>query len=425
MRKSLIKTKIFLFPILNYFKIALVGQLALNEIIAFIDLLSITNTIRLYKSIPNLKKITLAYFIFFLFQILSDVINHNTIENSIKGCANILMAIITTTFLTKYFSKSPKFIIIYLLGEMLRFVLWDDNVVNYTEEVSLENMGLFKFRIIPILNSLILILFYYLRLRNFSLKYSILLLLAYALFCLTFDARSNGIFCLLTSIILLNKNSLIKWNYRTIIVAASMFLISCQGLYILYVSQVLQGNIGGEHSRQQLQRTKNPYNPIYLLASGRAETMVAITAISDKPIWGHGSWPPDYTGKYNYMVYKLHDEEEKYDAQMKILEKAQIIPSHSVILGAWVTAGFIGFLAVMYIFVLFVSTFFAILKDKNLNNSPFIHIAIFFFLDGLWTFLFSPLAQIKLTLPLIISIMIVMSNVIIVPKKIKEKLVIY
>jgi hypothetical protein len=225
-----------------------------------------------------------------------------------------------------------------------------------------------------------------------------------------FDARSNGVFFALTTIFLLINKLFYRLSTKNILMYVFGFVLLFQGLYSIYVYQTLEKNIGGDHSRGQLLRSSNPYNPLNLIASGRAEAVAALVAISDKPYIGHGSWPPDKNGKYNHVVYELHDEEENFDTQMSLLKAAPDIPSHSVILGAWVTAGIIGFFSMLCIFIIFVRSFIDVLNKQYITNGNYFPILVFFFLNGSWTFWFSPLSQIKLTLPVFISFIITLSS---------------
>jgi O-antigen ligase len=318
------------------------------------------------------------------------------------------MAIVITSFFAKLFSKNPDLIIFYLAGEAIRYLFLGDNSVEFSDEISLNNMGFFKFRVVPALNALILIITFYMRKNSYSNIYILIVFLLYSFFCLAFDARSNGVFFILTAVIYYKRSALVKVNYKKFLPYALAAATTFQVMYSTYVYQVLQGNIGGEHSKTQLLRSGNPYNPLNLLTSGRSEFFVALVAIGEKPFLGHGSWPRDIDGKFNYMVYELHNEENKYDEQMKLIDTELSIPSHSVVLGAWLSAGLLGLFSIVYIMILFVKSFLLIMKNTQYLNSPFIGIVIFFFLNGLWTFLFSPTAAIKSNLPVFIGYIVVL-----------------
>ncbi|RYZ41030.1 MAG: hypothetical protein EOP49_29165 [Sphingobacteriales bacterium] len=171
--------------------------------------------------------------------------------------------------------------------------------------------------------------------------------------------------------------------------------------------QVQSGNIGGEHAKRQFALTKNMYNPLNLLLVGRAEVYAAISAIADRPLAGHGSWAVDPGGKYTFIAYQLHGEDDKFVSDMRNMEGELIIPSHSVIFGAWMTAGILGLLAILYIIYLFYKNAFGLLRQAEVLASPYFPIVILYLITGAWIFLFSPLPHIKQTLPIMIAFIVV------------------
>jgi hypothetical protein len=401
------KIKIALYSGLAGVRFNIGGQLGGNEILALADSLSIKKWKGLYRDVPVMKKINLAYLVFLFAQIVSDIVNHSTPENYIRGWANIAMAIIVTNFLARILYKSPNLIIIYLMGEIIRLILFGQE----TEGVSLADMGFLKFRLLPILNGVVLVLAWYLlrRSRN-NRTFAIVLFFLYGLFCIAFDARSNGIMWVLTGIVFLAIKKVGGITLKKLVPYLLVFVLVFQGMYVFYVSGVLAGDIGGAHSKEQFDRISNPYNPVNLLLAGRSETFVAMIAIRDKPVFGHGSWAPDKDGKYTYIMYQMHDEEDKFLSRLESSNGQLIIPSHSVLMGAWTSAGILGFVSLAYIFFLVIKIFAKLIKSKNLRNSSVLPILIYFFFNLIWTFLFSPLPHIKQILPIIISFGIVLGQ---------------
>jgi O-antigen ligase len=209
---------------------------------------------------------------------------------------------------------------------------------------------------------------------------------------------------------IIRKKSLNKISIKRLIPYILLFLVVFQGLYSIYVSEVLDGSFGGKHARDELVRLENPYNPFNLLITGRAETFVAAAAISDNSIWGHGSWAPDKTGKYTAMIYKLQGQEDQAEGQIKNTDHQLIIPSHSVLMGTWMTSGVIGFIAFAYIFIKVLKSGFRLMKNKDVMNSRFSILIIFYFFNFIWTCLFSPLPTIKEDLPIILALFFVIEQ---------------
>lgn len=395
-----VKIRMFLFSVLEGIRINIIGQLPLSEIFAIFNSFSLKNRLNIFREIPDIKKISIAYLFFLISQIISDFINHSDINNAIRGWANIIMAIIVIIFLTKTLWNNNLLIITFLTGQIISLIIFAPP----SENLSLSDMGFFKFRLAPILNNIILIFSWYIlkkQIRNSLIV--VILFFFYGLFCIALDYRSNGMFMILTGIIILFKNKLDKISIKKQAIYIIIFAILFLGLYSLYVSQVLAGKLGGSHSEIQLTRIENPYNPLSLLQSGRAETYVALLAIAEKPIFGHGSWAPDPSGKYNLMVAKIHGNENRFKTQYQHNNYRNLIPSHSVLLGAWMTSGVIGFFAIAYIFLIFVKRNFRLIKNTEVINSPFLPIIIFFFINGCWVFVFSPLSHIRQSIPILLA----------------------
>lgn len=399
------KIKIFIYSVLSGFRFNLGGQLGANEVLALVDSLSFKKWAILSRNIPDAKKINIAYIIFLFAQAVSDLVNHSSPANFIRGWANIAMAIVVTSFLMRNFLKTPSLILLYLIGEIVKaFIFGQDS-----EGISLEDMGFFKFQLVPIINAFVLILSWFLlRKSRKNLKLVVLLFLLYGLFCIAFDARSNSIFWILTAIILLQAKKMRRLTTKRFLPYLVVFALVFQGLYTLYVSSVISGDIGGEHAKDQFEHVSNPYNPLNLLLVGRSETFVAMSAIADAPIFGHGSWALDKDGKYTFMMYQMHNEENRFASRLENSDGTLLIPSHSVLMGSWASAGILGFLAVMYIFILVVRRCISLFKSKNLQRSPIFPIVVYFFFNMIWTFIFSPLPHIKQTLPVMIALIIVL-----------------
>lgn len=397
------KIKIFLFALLSNIRVSLIGQLPISELFALFSSFSIPRWKSLLK-VSDVRKINIAYLLFFVSQVISDIVNQSTFQNAARGWANILMAIVVFSFLTNQLNNYKSIIIIFLIGQIISMILFEPS----SEGLSLEDMAFFKFRIAPILNNVILIISYYLLRQNrYNLIYVVILLIGYGLFCMLHDFRSNGMFMIMTGIILLNKKGLKKVGVKKSIIVSLLFLVIFQITYMYYVNQVFSGNFGGEHSREQLVRLKNPYNPLNLLQSGRSEVFVAMYAIKDKPLFGFGSWAPDQGGKYTALQYEMNNEKEKFNGYYQSSGEL-IIPSHSVIFGAWLYAGIGGFLSMGFILIIFLKRSITLLKNPLILKNTLAPIIIFFVITGLWTFIFSPLPHIRQTLPIFMALIIVM-----------------
>ncbi|MPR32124.1 hypothetical protein [Salmonirosea aquatica] len=402
--RSISKFSSFFYAAITSIKVSFIGQIGSNEIFASLNLLSIGKWKKLNHGVPDLKIVNYAYILFLISQILSDLVNHSTLFDSARGLANIVVAIIVTSFLMSIILKRSENIIYFLIGLIVSYSFF--GIETHTTEV--EDMGFLKFRLAPILNASLLLIVYYLHKIGSNKLYQFLILIGYSIFCLLFDFRSNGIIFMLLAISVYSRNFFLTLSMTKVFPKLLIGAILFQVFYSIYVSEVLTGNIGGKHSRIQLALLENPYNPFNLLLVGRSGAYIAVLAIMDKPVFGHGSWAPDPGGKYTLLNYKLQQEDEKFAERFDRENGRLFIPSHSVILGAWVTAGFFGFISIVIIMFLFYKRAFLLLRFKSFANSPYYLIVIYYMASNFWTFLFSPLPHIRESIPITLAFVLVL-----------------
>src|ERR1044072_1482520 len=282
--------------------INLVGQFKVSEILVLLLFpFSIQkNDLRDY---PLLRKIIYALILLLCFQLLTDLfVVNNTPQNFLRGSASIIMPIMSFYVIFKMF-QDEEAIIIFIFFTVVKNIVFTDDIVD-------SDMSYFKFKIAPILSNIVYLMVYY------------------------FYKKGN--MKLLISTVLIYFYTNVNVTRQKIIVFCIAGALLFQGVYVFYVKSVLSHELGGEHSIEQLQRLDNPYNPFELLITGRGETYVAMTAIGDKPWFGHGSWAVDKDLKYCKIMMAVHDEDLNLK---KALEKDQLVPSHSILLWGWVNYG--------------------------------------------------------------------------------------
>jgi hypothetical protein len=263
----------------------------------------------------------------------------------------------------------------------------------YTDDIVDSDMTYFKFKIVPILSSAVYLLAAYFYKRN-NLNAVMAVLFGYSLTCLAFDSRSTGVVFFLSAIIIYFFNRKVEITRAKVILFSLVALVIFQIAYIFYVDGVLNGQIGGDHARTQMQRVANPYNPLQLLMTGRGETFAAVTAINDQPYFGHGSWATDKTLKYYQILLMFHDEEFNPN---KVAESDYLIPSHSILLGAWINCGIGGFIAVLLILIYLLKMGFFLIR--NAQNAAIYPVIVILTIGLIWTFAFSPFQQLRFSIP--------------------------
>ncbi|NLR60548.1 hypothetical protein HGH93_20735 [Chitinophaga polysaccharea] len=386
------RLKIALYTLLSGVNLSLVGQLKLNEIMVLLSAPFVFD-IRDFKAFPLFRKIITALTLLFIFQVITDLfVVKSSSENFMRGWAAIIMSILSFIFLFKTL-KDDKVIFFFLCMTLVKNIIWTDDNAD-------TDMSYFKFKMVPILSYGVYILSFLLY-RNGQWKAVLALLLAYSLLCFARDSRSTGMVFFLGAIIIFCFNSGMYLTRDRLLVFGMSGLLLFQFAYVCYVNAVLNHEIGGEHASEQIDRLDNPYNPLELLMTGRGETFAALAAITDAPLFGHGSWAKDDNLKY-YRILLLYQNEEMNEQLATSTE--HLIPSHSILLGAWVNCGLGGFIAVLLVFILLLRMGFYLVGHAA--DTALYPVLVLMTIGVIWTFLFSPVQQLRFNIPAIGAILL-------------------
>jgi O-antigen ligase len=388
----LTRLKIALYTLLSGVNVALVGQLKLNEIMVLLSAPFVFDR-RDFKAYPMFRKVIGALAALFICQVITDLfVVKTSSENFMRGWAAIVMSILSFLFLFKTL-KDDKIIFFFLCMTLIKNILW-------TDENADTDMSYFKFKMVPILSYGVYILSFLLY-RNGHWKAVLALLLSYSLLCFARDSRSTGMVFFLGAIIIYCFNSGMYLTRDRLLVFGIAGLLLFQFAYVSYVNAVLNHELGGEHASEQLERLDNPYNPLELLMTGRGETFAALAAISDAPLFGHGSWAKDDNLKY-YRILLLYQNEEMNEQLATSTD--HLIPSHSILLGAWVNCGLGGFIAVLLVFIFLLKMgFYLVARASDTALYP---VLVLMTIGVIWTFLFSPIQQLRFNVPAIGAILL-------------------
>lgn len=378
------KIKISLYALLSTVNVNLIGSMRLSEIL----LLGLAPTAIRKDDLsryPYLKKIILSLALLLFFQVLTDMVVGTSQQNYLRGWASIIMSMLSFMVLFKLFN-SYESIMIYIFMIMVKNIFYTDDIVT-------SDMSYFKFKMVPILSSAVYLLSAYFYRRG-NIKAVMGVLFGYSITCVSFDSRSTAVVFFLSAIIIYFFNTGLKLTKAKITVFAVIALVIFQVAYIFYVDAVKAGEFGGDHARAQIERLDNPYNPFELLMTGRGETFAAATAISDAPVFGHGSWAKDHTLKYYQILLMFHDEDFNVE---KAYSKEQLIPSHSILMGAWINCGIGGFLSVLLVFFFLMKMgFYLVRNGQSLALYPVI---VLMTIGLIWTFAFSPFQHLRFSVP--------------------------
>jgi hypothetical protein len=126
-----------------------------------------------------------------------------------------------------------------------------------------------------------------------------------------------------------------------------------------------------------------------VLVGGRPETLVAIQAIIDSPIIGHGSFP--YGVKYLQMEKDIQFEHGYSDSDEPEETDSPVIPTHSHLTLGWVEGGILGGVCWIYIFILVLRALLRVATERP----AFAPVYAYLLVNFLWDILYSPFGSVN------------------------------
>lgn len=376
----------FLVSFFSFANINVGSQLYITELLLAVYLLFSIKKFRLLSE-PLPRKILLLGFLWLISQVVTDLIRDTPSENYLRGWAAIIFFLIDFCAVYIMVRRKPFLLRALLLGSILGAIV---SFLVWPTEFSITEPWKFGYGL-PIT---MLLLLYLSTGNKYKAKWAPMLLFFLGTLSIYLNARSLGGITILTAAILyLSKKptfiSYVKQRrnpLKLVGLAVTLFLIII-GISSLYQFAAESGYLPENvTAKYQSGKTKND-DLIGKLLGGRYEILISSKAVIDSPIIGHGSWAED--SKYTYMLYDVFDKLEmdvsEYGTDYSI-RNSNLIPTHSVIMQAWVWAGFMG--AFFWFFVL------KYIVRNTLTSLTTSHslqpIIIFTSILAIWNLLFSP-----------------------------------
>ncbi len=296
--------------------------------------------------------------------------------------------------------KNPGIIKWYVLGTFISSFFFFDMIALREAEV-IEEYTMWKFQIYPRIIMAMLCLYLFFFKNRIVYNYIEVVFVAIGLLGLATGSRSAGLPPLLagTVILLIKRSRNLKLS-----VVRKRLLIGTLCLYALYalvyVPNVLNGNISGGNSTQLL-KAKDPYNPLYLLMVGRSDAVTPFIAFFDKPIlgWGYNTKDPD--NKYHRINASF--QQNKFDIERV---KSDNIPGHSIWGFYSCSYGILAFIIFILLMKFVIRLYSQILKHPD-NMAIYASYLLFVLL---WSLLFNPMPTFKLTWTINLAFFLVLSN---------------
>jgi len=297
-----------------------------------------------------------------------------------KGAANIFFIWISTSVFMIALAKNPSLVVYYLIPYGLASAVFSP--FHYTMEDSTQKNFLmltssdvsdnyFDMYVSPILTPIVIALPLLLRNKGFVAIASIA---AFGLLAVAGDAKSMGFIFVMSSVALTLNILQVKLTPFVLKILFVLSPIAVIPLLIMLAQANLLGSSGDKLIRD-INRTEN-FNPFLLI--GRPAPTIAMVAIWDKPLLGHGFNKQDvqYPSRLKALGYLPFEYSERYKG----------IPAHSNLLNAMVEGGIAAGLVWSFLLVIaFKSLSIAFLKDYEAITG-YLFIGFFYLL---WNILFS------------------------------------
>jgi len=383
---NIIGVFIFIVGLLSSGHIDVIGQLYISEVILSIlfPLLLLRKGILLKNA--WVKRIVIAGYLWFLGQVVSDLVHGTPLVDIARGWASILVFLISFMSLFMLLSMNQKRIMFFLFGYCVGglFTLLIQPGVFFTSEP-------WKFGYGPVLTLFLLLVITYMQNRKtINQGRWIILLVCLGSFSFYSGARSLGAATLLTAIIVVfvnSKNGIRFFKKKLNLGKVGLLVLLFVGLLIgierIYGMAANQGLLGETAKNKYEIQSSGKFG---LILGGRAEIVPSLHAVMDSPVIGHGSWAKDTKYRLDFFMLTRLGYSYSIDQIEYTIGLTDLIPAHSHLLQNWVWAGILGAYFWIVVFVLVCKSLLHSIRSLN----PFYILIIYLSISSIWSILFSP-----------------------------------
>ncbi|MDR3717140.1 MAG: hypothetical protein P4L51_30375 [Puia sp.] len=372
----------FLIPTLRFIQVKVVGVLSGSDLVFLAIFLVLALRGKIELRTLRAKRFIVLCSLWLVSQCVTDVVRHSVFVDYARGWSNIGLTLINFVVLYSLLYDRPRRLIFYgwglVVGGLLTFLI--------TPDIYMETDP-WKFGIAyPVSWATMLLVS---RKKSHSYEPVFLCIVVGGLHVLM-GARSSGGMCIVVALYLLAVRYFIKrgarrYKLRARYIAAvgTGVVLSVVGIFWGYGYAAQAGILGDDARKKYELQSSGKYG---VLLGGRTEALSYVPAIIDSPILGHGSWAKDPT----YIIAQrqallMMGYGDALDFDQAELEEG-LIPSHSIIFGAWVDAGILGVVFWGWVFVLTLKMLLRV-YPPGIRLLPLASYAAF---QLLWDLLFSP-----------------------------------
>lgn len=370
---------IFIIGLLSMIKFRFLGTFGISELLVFSSYLCINSQIALENK--HVRKLLLFAFIWLIGVISSDIINHSTLENSLKGSFNVVFIIALIPFGYWALYDKPERMLFFWAGVAVSSILgFRFQRVEMMNELAADTWTVYAVK------WLFLFLGGWLYYRG-NIKFAYILLVTFATWTLFHQSRNIFLMFVLPVGILIYIGEVTDYNifekfnrYRRGVLKLFLVVgITFIGISYTYETLAANGTLGEYAKNKYIKQKQSELG----LASGRADFLASLYAISKKPIFGYGSYAVDNDkvfAEFNRIIGLDYSD---------LLSGENRVPAHSYMLGAWVNAGLLGF--IFWLFIL--KKIFNFLRFSLFCRHKLMCINLLLTFSMLWDIFFSPFAD--------------------------------
>jgi hypothetical protein len=402
---------VFIIGLLTYIQVRVLGTFGIAELIA----LSAFPFIKPFKQFkdPRVKRLG-SYLLLGVFGlIISNIYNDVSLEKSLKGTFFLLMLYIDIPFVYWMLKDNYRRILFYLAGYALSnifaFLFFPtsalSSMINLADGEASNLMSIWLVYFIQPSAVFFGGILYYKNKRILA----IIVIQLFAFYALFNSSRNIFLIWTIVAFIIIILGKITKQNTfvkkikirKATPIIIVLFIICLFSIKGVYESLASDGSLG-ETAKNKYFKQKYESGNIGLLAS-RLEFFIALKAISERPVFGYGSYPNDETNlkirTYQDFGVNLRD--------IVINPDEKRLSGHSHILNSYLYGGFLGvffWIYAMYIVILFLR--------KHLFYDPrMIGLFLIMTLSWIWDYFLSPFAfRLQESIFLITIILIIKSS---------------
>jgi hypothetical protein len=374
---------LFILAAAGIYSISLVGSLPGSEVLIF----PMLPVLLLARGRRAFNREYLWFYVstvaWLLGTLIADVYNGSPGEVRMKGTARVIFFALDFTALAVLLNNNTRRLIIFALG--IAFLMYMDSRAFRGDIREQWKFGLCE--VVAILALLVSSHFYGRR------KYQICLAIAagLAVLNLILGARSQLVVVMISAVLSLPlfKQQRGSNAVRDRLKVVGLLALAGGAAYLANASIQYAAEKGffDESTRQKFETQS--HGDLGVLVGGRPETLVAIQAIIDRPIIGHGSFP--YEPKYMQLKQDIQYEHGYTDSDEPDESVIPVIPTHSHLTMAWVESGILGGICWIYIMVLAVRSV-LLLSTSRPTMAPLYG---YFLVNFIWDILYSPFGSVN------------------------------